>query len=880
MKKRPFLDVLENASLVGLGVGSVASLVSQQAFYATAPLSLLVVLGLLNRRQFEQQIEQDSANTLKQVDRRLSEQIDGLTQRVEQMPTPETIQQIRKGVSLKNRELAGQFYQEIASLQEKLEQRLTPLEHQNLPVMRQELQSLGERYQQLLEGLALLNADIAQLQDGDDRQTGQLEQMAALQAEMTDLRGELESLAYHTKFNSTGLQERLNRIDRQLSKLPPPMDVGVMRQELAEIVRIIGELVSKRELAAIAGEVQALHQDQDALKRSVQAIEAAAVNLKRSFSPASSQEQQAKMESEVAALSQQLSETTASLSESSLAPANIYPELQALAASYLENLRSQLVTIQDFTEQLAQQQQQLQKQIHHLPKSLDVAALQRQLKDLVHRIPSPESTFDAFQARIQDVLQQELQAINEQLQALPATPQHELVFDLNDDAASGSTTGGSRAVLEAALEQTQERLILVWSWSEHCELDAALLQKLESFLSQKRQLDLGWCHLADYPSRETAPHCQQERLLGKIRRGWSNHSEQTALQQTLQKLLQLKRAYPEYFQFKILGASENFLVSDRTFAVLGIADSLKTTAAFTELQLKLRTTDSEVIQRLIDRFDNPTLDPEDLTAYWNRAVTRYDLGDKPGAIEDYHHILSRQPDNAVILNSRGVARYDVGDWEAALLDFTQAIQANPRLTAAYLNRGFIRSEQGDLWGAINDYTLAIQIDPDHALAYFYRGMVWQKREEHREAIADFSDAVRLAPNSAVACYYRGLGWQKLGQLQEAIADLQKAAEHFTARGSKTNAEKALKHLAKLQQELELQAQIPLVDEAEAAQEANRAIELFQPATEGNLGNRHYRGNGDQNHQDQNYQDQNYQNNHRVVVAVAGDDRREGESGDR
>ncbi|MBD1849961.1 tetratricopeptide repeat protein [Leptolyngbya sp. FACHB-711] len=864
MKKRPFLDVLENASLVGLGVGSVASLVSQQAFYATAPLSLLVVLGLLNRRQFEQQTEQETKNTLNQADRRLTQQIDGLTQRVEQMPTPETIQQIKKGVLLKNRELAQHFSTQILSLQETLDQRLTPLEHQNLPLIRQELQSLGDRYQQLLEGLSLLNTDIGQLQDKDDRQTRQLEYtVSSLQAEMIDLRGELDSLAHHTKANSTDLQERLNRIDRQLSKLPPPVDVGVMRQELAEMVRIIGDLVSKRDLATIVGEVQALHQDQDDLKRSVQAIEAAAINLKRSFGLSFSKGEKAKIESEFAAfLAQQFGETAASLSETSLVPASIYPELQALAGGYLKNLRSQLVTIQEFTEQLDQQQQQLQEQIYRLPKSLDIVALQRQLKDLARRIPIAESTFDAFQARIQEVLQQELQAINEQLQALPATPQHELVFDFKAETAV-SGTAGHRALLEAALEQTQERLILIWLWSDECELDDELLQKLESFLSQKRQLDLGWCHLADYSPGETVSYRQQERLLSKIRRGWSNQPEQTALQQTLQKLLQLKRAYPEYFQFKILGTSENFLVSDRAFAVLGIADPLKTTAASTDLHLKLRTTDPEVIQRLIDRFDSPTLDPDDLTAYWNRAVTRYDLSDKAGAIEDFYHILSRQPDDAVTLNSRGIALYDVGDWEAALLDFTQAIAVNPRQSAAYLNRGFIRSEQGDLWGAINDYTLAIQVNPDHALAYFYRGMAWQKQEEHREAIADFSSAIRLAPNSAVACYYRGLVWQKLGQLQEAIADLQKAAEHFSARGSKTNAEKALKHLAKLQQEIEQQAQIPLIEESELTDGTTGAIELFQPAREGDLGHHHYRGNKSQN-------------GYRVAVVVAGDDRLERE----
>ncbi|NJO50804.1 MAG: hypothetical protein HC840_16675, partial [Leptolyngbyaceae cyanobacterium RM2_2_4] len=76
--------------------------------------------------------------------------------------------------------------------------------------------------------------------------------------------------------------------------------------------------------------------------------------------------------------------------------------------------------------------------------------------------------------------------------------------------------------------------------------------------------------------------------------------------------------------------------------VLGLVEALQTTAP-SELQLKLKTTDPAVIQRLIQRFEAPTLADNDLTAYWNRAVTRYDLGDKAGAIADYSHILAVQP---------------------------------------------------------------------------------------------------------------------------------------------------------------------------------------------------------------------------------------------
>jgi tetratricopeptide (TPR) repeat protein len=265
----------------------------------------------------------------------------------------------------------------------------------------------------------------------------------------------------------------------------------------------------------------------------------------------------------------------------------------------------------------------------------------------------------------------------------------------------------------------------------------------------------------------------------------------------LHQLLHLKRTYPANFQFKILGTSENFLVSDQTFAVLGIADALKTNTAFPELQLKLKTREPEAIQRLINRFDDPALEADDLVSHWNRGVTRHDLGDKTGAIADYTQILNHSAEDAITYNYRGIAHYDAGNSPNAIADLTQSIQLNPQQVAAYCNRGFIRAEQSDLTGAIADYTQATQNRPDWAIAYLYRGMAWQKLERYQEAIADYSEATDLTPNSAVARYYRGLAWQKLGNYVGAIVDLEAAATLFAARGSRTNAQKAQKNLIKL-----------------------------------------------------------------------------------
>lgn len=798
MKKYSWLNALENVSLVGLGAGSVASLLLNQVFYTTTPLSLLVVLGLLNRRRLAQMSEQRDT-TLTETDQYLALQIDRVHQQVASLPKPETINRLNRSLLFKNQEVSEKLHNEISTLRQNMHQRLAAIEQQGLGAVRQEVRQVVERCNYLMETVNQMETDLGGLSsqvqaDGIQKTVDQLKQ------DVATLQVNLDSFSYQTKPNLTILQEHITRLDRQFSKLPPPVDVSSLKQEVAELIKIVADLVPRRDLSSLVSEVEALHAQQEALKQSVLAIETAALSFRRTFHDLPKPEDGA-VESNGRIHSQpgepELAAHHTALTTLGSASSSIYPELQELAANYLGNLRDQLNTIHDFTTSLARQQKQLREQLSQLPQTLDVIALQRQLSELSQRIPVSDGAIESFKLRVQDVLHQELQYINQQLQMVAATPHSELIFDFYpaDAAPTEMSTPSSRAVLEQALEETQQRLIVIWPWSEQCEFDELLFRQFETFLSQGKQLDVGWCYLADR---------DEDRWLSKMQRGWmTDLTHRSLLQETLHKLLQLKRMYPDQFQFKILGTSENFLVADDSFAVLGIANVLKTKTAFPELQLKLKTTDPGVIERLIQRFDDPTLPADDLLSYWNRAVTRYDLGDKVGAIADYTHMLSINPEDDITYNYRGLAHYDLGDIASAIADFTEAIRLAPHQGAAYCNRGFIRSEQGAHWDAIDDYTLALQMRPDYPIAYFYRGMTRQKLENYTEAIADYNEAIRLAPDSAVAYYYRAVAQQKLENVSEAIADFELAAQFFWVRGSKTNAQKALKQVAKLRQEMAL-----------------------------------------------------------------------------
>ncbi|HEY9644398.1 MAG TPA: tetratricopeptide repeat protein [Coleofasciculaceae cyanobacterium] len=810
MKKHSPLGALEHVSLAGLVVGSIASVVSKQILYTTMPLSAMVVLGLLNRRRLENiSLLRDSA--LAEMDQKLSDKMDLLHQQVASLPSTETVNLLRKGLLMKDREVARRLYAEITALQQELNQRLGPLEQQGLGTARQEIDRLEVQYQQVATELAQLGDEFQQFTE--IAQTSKTEtSIAQIKSDVASLRTSLDTLNHPAKPNFSSLQEQISRLDRQFGKLPPPVDLTSLKQEVGELVRMISDLVPRRDLLSLVKEVRELHQQQERLKQSVVAIETATVSFNSALGgmlkSAGTAGLPESLEQEIAEQEFQPSPT-----------ASHSTTLQEEAAHYLEHLRSQISTIQAFTETLADQNQQLQAQINQLPKNLDVAALQTQLRELSQRIPAAENTLEGFRHKVQEVVQQELQYISQQLQGVATFPSYELVFDLSGSDDAGLLTG-SRAILEEALKSAQERLILILPWADQCSLDQPLLQKLETFLNQGRRLDIGWCHLADR---------NDERLLKKLQRGWmAQLSQQDNMQETLHNLLHLKRTYPHQFQFKILGTSENFLVADRAFAVLGIAEGLKTSTAFPELHLKLRTRDPEVIQGLINRFDNPVLESDDLVAYWNRGVTRQDLGDKAGAIADYTQILQFNPEDAITYNYRGIVQYDLGQMSAAIADFTESIRLEPQQATAYCNRGFIYLEQGDLEQAIADFTQALQNRPDWALAFFYRGMAWQKLGNHQTAIPDYGEAIYLAPDSAVSYYYRGLAWQKLRNHPGAIADLEIAAELFVIQGAQRNAQKALRSLTKLRQTLAGKPNGTVIQFAKPAAEKAAPLKKSEP----------------------------------------------------
>lgn len=511
--------------------------------------------------------------------------------------------------------------------------------------------------------------------------------------------------------------------------------------------------------------------------------------------------------------------------------AELRRDLEQLLANRVNALEQQLTTVQQTTHTLEQEQTTLRNLFNQQPEPSPSSGLEQQLNSLSARVEWAENNLGTLQAQVENAVQGpaiapldpiETALVQDTLDdfaealthlespvdqnsnhhpsnhnhsnypsvppvfsptpVLPAAPpqETELIFDLPSDRPQAPATIDpltSRGLLEEALDQTRERLIIVCPYPTPDTIDEPLLQRFEAVLSRGGRIDIGWGHLAE-ANKLRAPRCLGQPAIDAEEKGF--------LQTLLRQLSRLKKRYSSQFRFKILGTHENFLVCDRTFAILGVHPIATTSNAVPHLAMGLRTRDTNILQNLIDRFDAPDPAPNDGDAYFNRGTTRYDLGDRPGAISDYSRVIELNPQDDIAYNNRGLARYELGDRASAILDFNNALQINPNNAVVYFNRGSARVDLGDQLGCIADFSQAIQYQPAFALAYFNRGMARNQLGNRAGAIDDYSQVIVLNPEDGMSYFYRGVAYFRRGDRPRATSDLQRAEKLFAEQKDKAN----------------------------------------------------------------------------------------------
>ncbi|WP_017302496.1 tetratricopeptide repeat protein [Nodosilinea nodulosa] len=772
MADNHWLTRAERALVVGSGVGAIASVAAQNIALASAPLTVLAAVGLLNRNRVEQQLE-EAQEKLARQHRQAGHRLTNLSKQVTAMPSPEALTNFQRAVMDRNNHSFIRFSKEIKGLKAHVEQRL-----EALPVP--DLSGINRQIAQLQEQSAAAQVSFENLTTYMQRlaTTPRVEaaegKLSQVKTDLMQTRVSLENLRSETRSLVSNLQDAFGQIDRRWHEFPQTSSPGQYRDEIGAVVKAMAALVPQSEFSQLVEHVKDLTRQQARLEQALTKIPVGSVSGLPTAAPAPSTAELERLTAKVQQLQQQMSrqETAGHTQE----------QVQQVVSQYLGQVKAQVAQLEGVTRSLSERQLQLTNQLVTAPAD---TASRKALIQLARRVQQTET---------------DLKTSRQEPLARAAAPssQPNWIIDLPVAAAGEPQAMASRQALETALETATRRVLLVWPWASYVTIDEQLLKRFSQLLERGGQLEIGWCHRGDQ---------HDGRLAWRISQRWGTESSQLQLlKAALNQLLPLRENYPDRFKFRIMGTAESYLVCDsgsgappeNTYAIVSLKALPTQSAVIPDLEAKLRTAEPAVVQALMQRFHDPVIPPGDAVAFFNRGTTRHDLRDQPGAINDYSQVIQMQPDHAIALNNRGVAQLELNQIDAAEADLSEAIDQNGKLFAPFCNRGWLRLEQRRYAAAIADFTQAIALKPHLPMAYVYRGSALQKLGDLKGAVRDYSDAIACGDPIALPYCYRSAAYQSQGDQQRAIADLERASAYLEAQGDRQGLSSVQRTLGRLQ----------------------------------------------------------------------------------
>lgn len=308
--------------------------------------------------------------------------------------------------------------------------------------------------------------------------------------------------------------------------------------------------------------------------------------------------------------------------------ATLQTELAALQnapePAALDPIRTQIEQLTQQMHSLSQgQSQQLQhvkQELRHLQDQLtqlnDLPQLQQQLSDMANLVSQLDHSHGDLRESTQTLatqqqrIEQQWQATQTQLQQVPdqiATAIQDWATTINQQLRHlpnytyelVADRFGGREILQHALTQTTQELIIVSPWLSQQGIDRPFLQALRQLLTRGVQVWIGWGDVQDIKNQELVRNKHNQWRDGPGRFSWKYNA--------LGDLEQLEREFPNHFHLKIIGTHEHYLISDQQLALVGSHALLGGSGNSREVSLK--TTDPRLIQDLRKRFQRaPNLD--------------------------------------------------------------------------------------------------------------------------------------------------------------------------------------------------------------------------------------------------------------------------------
>ncbi len=330
--------------------------------------------------------------------------------------------------------------------------------------------------------------------------------------------------------------------------------------------------------------------------------------------------------------------------------------------------------------QLEQQQVQLKKYIATLKRRLDESCQEFNTRPELQQLAELQKRLDKLcenRVNISSSPETEVSSV-EMIPTIPlletevivSSSESQLVFDRL----------GSRSVLLEALEIAEERIIIVCPWLNCNSIDEHLLQKFRFCLSRNCKIEIGWGYLGDR---------------NKIGKGWRYNA--------LSDLQQLEQDYPDLFYLKLLGTHEKYIVCDDKFAMVGSHNVLTSGVHSTEREVGIRTTDLQIIQGLIHRFDqSQETEKSEIVQQFLGSIQRLDEAEYLEGVVETEDIEEDEEDEEDVEESQEppvtaeefLRRYNEGEQ-----DFTGINLAGVDLSGQTLNGSNVNLSGANLKGA-------------------------------------------------------------------------------------------------------------------------------------------------------------------------------------
>lgn len=218
MNNRSLLEVAEYISLISSVAGSFAAMVSGQVAFATLPLSVSILLNLVNRYRFEQQTRQSTNAVISQSHQQILTDIQSLRSVLNQSAKVDlnTVQQT-----------LFKLKEEIAAVETKLD-RLASLSAFDPNSIIEGISQLTNQYTILSKSLNAVRQQLDNLpllERIDSLQSSVFQLSEEIAAQKT----EIESILSHETFNIELIKSNISQITEQCTALQEFLDALVYR---------------------------------------------------------------------------------------------------------------------------------------------------------------------------------------------------------------------------------------------------------------------------------------------------------------------------------------------------------------------------------------------------------------------------------------------------------------------------------------------------------------------------------------------------------------------------------------------------------------------------------------------------------------------------